>query len=165
MLGRLLLKARTGWKLSLPDDAAAKWKAAGGSAASAGNGDLELFTPQLQGASYTLKAVSDARTSELPLCVLYEATLVRDAAKGTCRTTIEGAAIGTYPDPTRAKSWRVRMHKQFYDPPRFWMKITAANQDLLLAPRVAVGQMVGFITQKDKSKPKRRHTQWFPPNR
>jgi hypothetical protein len=162
---KVTLKPCAQWRLSLSDDSTAKWKAAGGSAVAGDAGSLELFTPQLQGASYTLQATRGETCEQVRLEILHEAALARSARTGAWTLKLKGKRLGTYPDPGRARSWRVRMHKDLYAPPRFWMKITPANQDLLLAPHLAVGQMVGFVTQKDKSKPKHRHTDWFPPNR
>jgi hypothetical protein len=153
------------------DDAKANekaWALAGGDASLKDNGNLQIFTPQLGGSIYRLAVSPDkagAKDLVFRVAILHEAEMVRSKRKGTWRVTVGKSVIGTYPNPDTAKSWRVRMHKGFFNPPRYWMKISARNEKLQISPHVLVGQMVGFITEKDRSKPKRRHIHWFPPNR
>jgi len=62
---KVTLKPCAQWRLSLSDDSTAKWKAAGGSAVAGDAGSLELFTPQLQGASYTLQEMLTVKSDDV----------------------------------------------------------------------------------------------------
>jgi hypothetical protein len=150
------------------------WEKAGGSSTPLKRGGLSLFTPQLPGARYSLSVdphdgeageAIDAEPARFPVAILHEAEIARSSRTGRWRVTVARQAIGTYPNPEKATSWRVRMHKGLYRPPRFWMKLSPDVEKLHLSPSVLTGQMIGFITDKKKTRPKRRHTSWFPPNR
>ncbi len=163
------------WRLAGEDT----WRKAGGTFTRDKQSGVGIFTPQLADEGFRLsctRLVAGAPDSppgkdlqrvamSFPLVILQEADVKKDPRRGTWTVTVEGRRMGTWPNPEKAKSWRVRKHKHLFAPPRFWMKITPKNQKLLLAPHVTVGQMVGYVTTKDKKKPKRRHTSWFPPNR
>ncbi len=152
-----------------------RWKKAGGTTTKLKGGGIELFSPQVSGDSFSLKLTfyppsaadkgNPGTKVVFPIVILHEAEITRTKKTGAWRVKVGKHVIGTYPNPEKAKSWRVRKHKHLFNPPRFWMRITPKNEKLLMAPHVTVGQMVGFITQKNKKKPKRRHTSWFPPNR
>jgi Peptidase M15 len=147
---------------------AAEWRKSGGSLPSAGDKDAGwvLFTPQTPGSCFTIhQPLGTGKVAAFKVYILHEAAVVKNKKNGTWRLRVDKSVIGTYPNPITAKSWRVRMHSRLFAPPRFWMRITPKNQRELLAPHVQMGQMVGYITNKDKTKPKRRHTNWFPPNR
>jgi len=141
------------------------WTGSGGSLGEAVEDRQQLFTPQLPGQSFALKQGPGKETLGFRVHILHEAEMTRNRKLGTTRLKVGGSIIGTYPNPRTARSWRVRMHARFFKPPRYWMRITAGNQQQQLAPHVQMGQMVGFITEKDKTRPKRRHSSWFPPNR
>jgi len=146
-----------------------EWKAAGGTFEKKADGSLQLFTPQLAGARNTLNLSAGPGAkpvlAHITIAILHEAEIARSKRTGRWRVRIAREFSHTYPNPAKARSWRVRRHKHLYAPPRFWMKITPENGKQLLAPHLQVGQMVGFVTTKDKSKPKRRHSRWFPLNR
>jgi hypothetical protein len=147
--------------------AAPAWNLAGGTARKKAAGSLDLFTPQVPETAYTLELRVAGRADPLPvrLCVLHEAEIKRAARDGTWSVSVGRLFTAVYPNPEVSDSWRVRLHKDKFSPPRFWMRITPANQGARLAPHVTVGMMVGFITEADRTRPKRRHTDWFPPNR
>ena len=152
------------------------WENAGGTQKRLGPDALEVFTPQLPGRGeapgYELEVQfrdMDVNIGKgilmLYVVILHEAEVTQDAKTGKWQVKLGDEFSHTYPNPEKAKSWRVRMHAEEYRPPRFWMKITPDNEDQMLAPHLLVGQMVGFVTNKDKSAPKKRHAQWSPPSR
>ena len=158
-----------GESLVLSDGAG--WRQAGGSVTRAEGGGLVLVAPPKPARRFRLE-LHGQRAAAFPLCVLTAASVERDGRAGTWRVRIGKEPIGTYPNPAESRSRLVREHAALYEPPRYFLKIEGATENLQLAPHLLAGQMVSFIEVRQvkghevrRVKTQRRHTLWFPPNR
>ena len=80
--------------------------------------------------------------------------------------SVNGSLIGTYPDPKRSSSKRVKKYSKKFDAPKHFLRITKNTEQIRLTRSFKLGQMIAQPDPKDvkKGATAKRHTDYFPLN-